>query len=509
MHQIKNLSIESSFNDRQQANHFQQEVGAFLQDSWQNSLSLWMDKICPVDQVITIDRLDVELMLDQEALDLEEWSQRVMKLIKEKIMHELALEAYSDNENISKISIEQSWLDQWMFFWQTGQLAWNALANDFDQLISIKLVQKHRQEITRRKRQLNTLMTNNSFFVRVFQSMEYAAFQFYIKLLKDDFQGLAALITGVRNIYTAISTKSLSNRDMGEFLAFFWKSLDHGKIAHSRQEQVKRNSIECLFRFWNSSLTSTTSGVEYEVTGKNIFISLINNLLVSRPTKIPTGWEKTLRYFTDNPGALSSKGPASDRDDTGEKPSKKMKASGGEFGDSDQEFYKTSKEATPEWRAEDAGVVLLHPYIQILFQEVGVWDEESEKIEQADVAVQVMHYLVYGSAKLQPHRLATVKILCGLDDNYVLREIELNKSIKKECDQLLESVIRHWKALKKTSPEGLRVSFLQRKGLLMRKDDRIELKVERKAYDILLDHLPWSYSIMKLPWMNWPVYVQW
>jgi hypothetical protein len=33
--------------------------------------------------------------------------------------------------------------------------------------------------------------------------------------------------------------------------------------------------------------------------------------------------------------------------------------------------------------------------------------------------------------------------------------------------------------------------------------------VEKKGYDILLDYLPWGLGLVKLPWMNKPIYVLW
>ena len=152
---------------------------------------------------------------------------------------------------------------------------------------------------------------------------------------------------------------------------------------------------------------------------------------------------------------------------------------------------------------------MLHPFIQMLFQEVGICNHNGTGIEKPDFAIQMVHYLVFGAEKFQPHRLTVTKCLCGLDDTYVLHEVRLKKSIKTECDQLLNSVIKHWKALKKTSSEGLRLSFLQRKGILEIKEERNDLKIERKAYDILLDQLPWNYRIIKLPWMDKPMYVEW
>jgi hypothetical protein len=52
---------------------------------------------------------------------------------------------------------------------------------------------------------------------------------------------------------------------------------------------------------------------------------------------------------------------------------------------------------------------------------------------------------------------------------------------------------------------------LQRDGLLFNGDDFTPWKItiERKGQDLLLDRLPWSYSIIKLPWIKGMINVEW
>jgi hypothetical protein len=37
----------------------------------------------------------------------------------------------------------------------------------------------------------------------------------------------------------------------------------------------------------------------------------------------------------------------------------------------------------------------------------------------------------------------------------------------------------------------------------------LRLQVEGKALDILLDYLPWTLSIVKLPWMKKLLHIEW
>ena len=85
----------------------------------------------------------------------------------------------------------------------------------------------------------------------------------------------------------------------------------------------------------------------------------------------------------------------------------------------------------------------------------------------------------------------------------------LSAEQKAEAQDLLASVIEHWSALKNTSPSGLREAFLQRDGRLADRPDGWKLTVEQRPVDVLLSSLPWGLSIVRLPWMAAPLWVDW
>ncbi|MDX2285991.1 MAG: contractile injection system tape measure protein [Bacteroidia bacterium] len=158
-----------------------------------------------------------------------------------------------------------------------------------------------------------------------------------------------------------------------------------------------------------------------------------------------------------------------------------------------------------------AGLVLLHPFLPALFENLGLLDGDQFSGEAAQArAVQVMGYLAAGSAGLPEHELPIAKLLCGYPLHMpVIREPELSRFEQAECEDLLASVIGHWEALKSTSPDGLREGFLQRAGKLEFREGETRLLVEEKGQDILLTRLPWGIGIVKLPWMEEILYVKW
>ena len=55
----------------------------------------------------------------------------------------------------------------------------------------------------------------------------------------------------------------------------------------------------------------------------------------------------------------------------------------------------------------------------------------------------------------------------------------------------------------------IRQSFLQRDGWLSRDDAGWRLRVDTQAYDVLLQTLPWQISLIRLPLMTSPLFVDW
>lgn len=158
-----------------------------------------------------------------------------------------------------------------------------------------------------------------------------------------------------------------------------------------------------------------------------------------------------------------------------------------------------------------AGLVLLHPFLSELFEQTALWDGESWLSDEAQLrAVLLLLYLTYGDVDVPEYRLLLHKILAGLELETVLQAVPaLTPEELSACDELLDAVIQHWKALRNTSPDGLREGFLLREGKLTPSDKGYRLHIEKRTEDILLSHLPWGYSIVQLPWMSGLLNISW
>jgi hypothetical protein len=158
-----------------------------------------------------------------------------------------------------------------------------------------------------------------------------------------------------------------------------------------------------------------------------------------------------------------------------------------------------------------SGVVILHPFLLPLFTELGLVEGKRFTGEEAQQkAVLVLHYLVTGAEAAEEYQLVLQKLLCGLSLESVVRAaVPLTYHEKEECENVLQAVTSHWKPLNHTSVEGLRTSFLQREGQLAPSETGWRLYIEKKTVDVLLDRMPWGISMIKLPWMEGILSVDW
>ncbi len=163
----------------------------------------------------------------------------------------------------------------------------------------------------------------------------------------------------------------------------------------------------------------------------------------------------------------------------------------------------------------NAGLVLLSPYLVVVFSRLGWMDKGQWKTEETlplpqQKALHLLQYLAFEGKNPAEYDLALNKLLCGLPLGEVAeKEIELTTAEQETANGLLSAVIKQWVAMQNSSLLNFRVSFLQRTGRLTFHEDHWELHVEQRAYDVLLDRLPWAFHLVKLAWMPLPLFVYW
>ncbi|SEI51239.1 hypothetical protein SAMN05216327_102133 [Dyadobacter sp. SG02] len=161
---------------------------------------------------------------------------------------------------------------------------------------------------------------------------------------------------------------------------------------------------------------------------------------------------------------------------------------------------------------ENAGLVLLAPFLSTLFNALGwVKDKEWVSNDFQQQAVRLLAYMSHGTTDGDEFEWPLNKVLCGLPvDAEVDPPDALTPDILTLADELLAAVIAQWTVLKTTSVAGLRERFLAREGKLSRDPGgEWRMLVPRQTIDVLLDRIPWGFSVIKLPWMSNILFVDW
>ena len=160
---------------------------------------------------------------------------------------------------------------------------------------------------------------------------------------------------------------------------------------------------------------------------------------------------------------------------------------------------------------QNAGLILLNTYFNLLFDRLELIKENAfiSKNTQVDAA----HYLQFiatGLTHTKESLLVLNKVLVGLPPNEPISDgVEMDTNQKELINGMISSAIAYWSSIGNSSIEGFRGNWLVRDGILREMEDRWELVVEKRSYDILMQKSPFSFSIINLPWMSKPLHVQW
>lgn len=182
----------------------------------------------------------------------------------------------------------------------------------------------------------------------------------------------------------------------------------------------------------------------------------------------------------------------------------------------------TERPPVPETVAEEvvsfpvgnAGLCLLAPWFVRLFIILGYLDPERKQFVDTYSrirAVFLLQYLVYGEERRYPESDLTFnRLLSDLPFDVPLPDwLPLTDEEKRTADEMLAGVKANWRQMDGTSVAGFRRSFIERGGRLKRREGRWTLVVEEKAFDVLLDTVPWGFRQIILPWIKGFVQVIW
>ncbi len=159
--------------------------------------------------------------------------------------------------------------------------------------------------------------------------------------------------------------------------------------------------------------------------------------------------------------------------------------------------------------ADNAGVILLHPFFKTMLKKLELLEPNGLLVDP-EMTCHLLHYLATGEECAMEHEMTFEKFLCGLSEEDTLkRDLSLPEVVKEEADNVLKATLEHWKALKSNSIPFLQNGFLKRPAKILMEDQVMRITFERNAYDLLLDKLPWTIGMVKVPWREQLIFIEW
>lgn len=162
----------------------------------------------------------------------------------------------------------------------------------------------------------------------------------------------------------------------------------------------------------------------------------------------------------------------------------------------------------------NAGLCLFAPWIIRLFGMLDLLAEDRKDLKDVDArirAIFILQRLVTAEQReYKESDLAFNRLLVACPFNVPIpKNLELTDKEIETVESMLAGVKANWPKMVNTSVGGFQRSFIERDGRLEQQEGKWVLTVENKAYDILLDSLPWSYKMIRLPWLKKPISVSW
>ncbi len=159
---------------------------------------------------------------------------------------------------------------------------------------------------------------------------------------------------------------------------------------------------------------------------------------------------------------------------------------------------------------DNAGLILLHPFLKQLFQSCHLYDDGAKEISKREVAIHLLHYIATGKEYESEHLMPFEKFLCNWPmKEPIERYVHLSEDLKKQVGEMMHAALGHWSKMENASLDLLRSEFLERPGKLIKEGTNARLIMETRVHDILLKKLNWNVSMIKLPWKKELIFVDW
>ncbi|RAY96054.1 hypothetical protein DP187_23950 [Enterobacter cloacae] len=158
----------------------------------------------------------------------------------------------------------------------------------------------------------------------------------------------------------------------------------------------------------------------------------------------------------------------------------------------------------------DAGLVLLWPFMPELFRQLGlVNNKRFINTHAQQLAALCLDWLSRGES--EPMTLPTVsRRLCGLSSSDINEGIDLEEDIRQKLNVWLTGMSQILPAKwQKLSSGDIRQWFLQRQGWCSPNPENTTIYIQPAVFDVLLNDWPWPTELVAVPWLEQPLTIRW
>ena len=499
-HVIKKQILELELSSKQGAFELQNQISQIYRDKIVPLIDRYCSQLSSPDAIDKINRLE----LDLGNININNLEQDLIKKVEAQIKQQLPKKIKPSNllsssqersqPTISNTSQERSQLttsdlETISYFIQTGTLPWYS-----EKLSKQELEKLFEQQIKTNPEQVKRLLVeffkDQNYLKRIIYQFSDSTLikitkLFSVKLsqfITDYNNEIQQILSEVDNFKHISIAKSRLVRWQGIFLGFTFNQNTQFKSDQFVRENLVHLATSLSINY-TSLINNITKTVEHlQQKNKNTFKSQLPEILVQIQADI-------LQPNTSKPQPISTKPQPPDNQDLQSDP----------FTDADEIYINNS------------GLILLWPFYKQLFTKIGLLEKNNfVDTNAAQKAVLILQYLVDASTEIPESNLPLNKILCGINiSEPIATSLDISETEIAECETLLAAAIANWSVLKNTSIDGFRKTFLQRDGIIRIRHGSWLLQVERQTYDILLDKIPWSIRVIKLPWIDDLFQVEW
>ncbi len=562
-HRIIRQVLELDFGHTAQFLELQQTAARVLQDQGLVAMESVFNQLAGPNQLVRLERLEIDL----GELRGRDWSSQFSRRLAERLQHSLeqALQGQTSTSSTTSVSAtaEDSLFEQFLFFCQQGRLPWWG-SKPSDQWLETL-------QTTMTPAQWRTLAIRLRHNRRALRRLVYTAsdrfLQTFLQRLNDISDAARVLVllraenwprpaqslwrerfwTTVLGYFTAATTadgqplmRELLVERQTIFKAYgsFIPEADVSNINTNRvNTQENFPPLPSPWQSWLEGATQPQRPDSQSLTPTELTAGEFSRPAETFSAEAAAQDESSYPDYMRNSPHESSNRPSEPPETASCDPSSNqtLPGSGGKteelsrwsrddargpaISDSPTQsnlYTPTSTQTVPPTEAnediyvEGAGMVILHPFLQELFNSLDLLEDRRfrDQLSQRR-AIALLTYLTFSEIDIPEYELLLPKLLCAWPWENPLPPYDLSEAEHQACDELLSAVLRHWSALRSSSAEWLRQGFFWRDGKLTPVGRGWSLTVECRAQDVLLNKLPWGIGVIRLPWMTDFLHVSW